>query len=266
VPPVTAPRTRSGGEIRIGSGAFFPFAFFGTTAGLPAIMPAAAFVGPYGETLRDDTVPAQWEAFDAAGTRISGGTIDPNRGAVPAAAPNGSRLVVRREWRHATGLTTRGTLEVAFAPTGSDLTAPTITSLRIADSTGTATARLAQGAAASLHFSAADLDHAKRMELKPTKSEATRAAWRRAGASEWTPLSLGADGFENGSVTTLGHVPAGDLHRADLSAAALVPGLVDLRIDLEDLAGNRVVWTQEGALFVGADAAEGTRSRPARRP
>lgn len=266
IPPRTAPSIPNGGEASFGGGVFFPFALYGTTAGLPVLWPSPGHVGPYGETLRWDLAPAHWEAFDAAGARTSSGSIDPNRGVYPRAADAGSRLVIRRGWRHETGLTTAGTLEVTFGTTASDLTAPTLTSLRIADGAGRATSRLAVGEAATLHFSTGDLDHSKRMETKPSKSDATRVSYRIAGAAEWRPLTIALVDSESGSTNTLFHVPAGEIYRADLSEAARVPGLVDLRVEMEDLAGNRVVWTQEGALFVGGTPAPPSRARRVKRP
>ncbi|HEU5161661.1 MAG TPA: hypothetical protein VFV54_00815, partial [Thermoanaerobaculia bacterium] len=266
IPPRTAPAVPSGGEIVLGGGVYFPFAFYGTTAGLPVLWPAPSFIGPFGETLRNDTVPAHWEMFDAQGARLSRGIIDPSRGIVPQGAPGGSRLVVRREWRHQSGLTTSGTLEVAFASASSDLTAPTVTSLRVSNAAGRTVSRLAVGDAATLHVSAGDLDHGKRMEPQPTKTDATRVYYRVAGTANWNPLAIALVDSESGSTNTQRHVPAGDIYRADLKDATRVAALLDLRIELEDLAGNRMTWTQEGALFVGPEGAAPSRARRARRP
>ncbi|HEY0591416.1 MAG TPA: hypothetical protein VGF40_06595, partial [Thermoanaerobaculia bacterium] len=70
---------------------------------------------------------------------------------------------------------------------------------------------------------------------------------------------------ESGNTNTLRHVPAGEVWRADLTAATAAAGLVDLRIELEDLAGNRMQWTQEGALFVGPEGGPPVRGRKVRR-
>ncbi|HSN68316.1 MAG TPA: hypothetical protein VLV48_03670, partial [Thermoanaerobaculia bacterium] len=266
IPARTAAGVANGGEIVVGGGLYFPFAFYGTTAGIPVLWPSPGFVGPFGETLRSDTVPAYWEMFDAEGNRLSRGIVDPARSIFPQGAPAGARLVVRRQWRHQSGLTTSGTLEVSFAAASSDLTAPTVTSLRVADAAGRTVSRLAAGDAATLHVSAGDLDHGKRMEPQPTKTDATRVSYRVAGSATWTPLALVLADSESGSTNTLRHVPAGDIYRADLADATRAAGLVDLRIELEDLAGNRVVWTQEGALFVGPQGAAPSRARRARRP
>ncbi len=264
-PSRTAPRIPHGGEATIGGGIFFPFAFHGTTSGLVVYWPLANFFGPYGEALRDDTFPSHWETFDAVGNRTGRGVIA-RGGSIPPAGVNGSRLVVRREWRHQSGLTSAGTLAVVFAAAGNDLTAPTVTSMSVVDAAGRPLSQLAAGAAGTLRFSAGDLDHGKRMEVQPMKSGGTRALWRRAGAAAWEPLALALVETEEGSTSTLGHVPAGDVWTADLGAATAAPGLVDLRIELEDLAGNTMTWTQEGALFVGGESAPPVRGRKVRRP
>jgi hypothetical protein len=74
--------------------------------------------------------------------------------------------------------------------------------------------------------------------------------------SSGTPL-----GCESSSMS-LGHYQAGDIFRVDLTpATALANHAVDLRVEVEDAAGNRLSWTQEPAFIVGTVADEPGRGR-----
>jgi hypothetical protein len=85
-----------------------------------------------------------------------------------------------------------------------------------------------------------------------SKPEATRVAYRVSGTSQWIPLTYTITGTESGALSELGHLPAGDFYLADLGPiTARGNALIDLRIEIEDLAGNRLTWTHAPGLIVG---------------
>ncbi|HEY0156704.1 MAG TPA: S8 family serine peptidase [Thermoanaerobaculia bacterium] len=248
-PGVTAERIEHGGSVTLGAGPAHPFALPGTrTAGwfrwpLPGIYDASR------ATL---ATQMEWWTFDAAGNLTGTGTwLGTAGGQAPPEPQAQSRLVARHRG---------GTLEVQFAATLADRTAPTVTSLRVADAEGKTTDRLAAGQAATLRFSVADVDYTRAAETQPSRPEATKAWFRTAGTETWQPLAVSVTGSESGHMNTLGHFPAGDLYSAALDAAtATGDRWLDLRLEFSDPAGNVVRWTQEKAVSVGNPTEPGRR-------
>jgi subtilisin family serine protease len=217
-PPATAEQLPSGGTITIAGGPAYPFALPGTRAAAWFRVPPAGFMTAAGNLFSGGT-GMEWTTFDAAGLRLDSGSWRGAEGgqAPPAPRPQ-SKLVAQRHDLRAAGRLTRGTLETAFG-SGSDLDAPTLTSLRVVDSQGQTTDRLNTGDAASLQFSVADLDYLRDAAALPSRPESTRAWFRIAGTVTWQPLSVTITSSESGNVNTLGHVPAGDLYSAPLAPA-----------------------------------------------
>jgi hypothetical protein len=223
----------NGSEIAIGRGAAHPFGL-------------AAYVGGFGETRVADH---HWQLFDATGALVASGTNE-----LPQVQPR---------FRYAaTNNILRGELEVVFASVAGDLVAPSLTSLRVLDIDGPLTDRLALGEFGRLQFSAADF--AGDFSTRATRPERTRVSYRMHGALIWSPLQVVLEGADFGSPATLGHLPSGDIYRVDLSPATAVASFIDLRIELEDAAGNRTTWTQSRA-FAAGDPVAPPRRRAVRR-
>jgi subtilisin family serine protease len=245
LPSAAAMRIPNGGVATIGSAPAFPFAVPGTTGGVAVFRPRPGFTGSFDE---DRGAAGYWTLTAADGTRTSG-TVESASSLAPAP---GARLQVSHAGLRAARHASQGLLDVVFGSNEADLAPPTLTSLRIVDSEGRNTDRLAHREAASLRFSAADFDYTKATQTLPSRPEATRAWVRAHGSSEWIALPLTIEGSESGNANSLRHLPAGDLYRADLAAITAVRDtLFDLRIDLEDPAGNRATWTQSPAFAVG---------------
>jgi len=168
-----------------------------------------------------------------------------------------------REQLNVAGQTSRGELEVRFGTNAEDLVAPTLTSLRVTKSNGRLTDRVDLHSAASLVFSAADFNYPTDL-TRQLNSAATRVSYRVHGTGEWRPLTVVLTGTDEGNRAAVGHIPAGDLYRVDLSAATPASGFIDLRIELEDAAGNRTSWTQAPAFAVGTATSGTTRRRSVR--
>ena len=158
------------------------------------------------------------------------------------------------------GRPSRGEVEVRFGRDPADLHAPTLTALRVLNAQGRLAARLERNGNASLFFAAGDYHYppADQRNLmgstRDLKREATRVSFRAHGTANWTPLTPVHQGSDLGSVADLRRFPAGELYRADLSAVTRAGAeAVDLRIELEDAAGNRTTWTQSPAILVAGN-------------
>jgi subtilisin family serine protease len=260
-PSPTAYRIADGEEITLGASPLIPFAFFGTAPNYYIGLPPG-FVGPLGDWYRYVTSGTSWTMFDAANTQISSGvytnltTCDDgpcDEGPLPL--PRG-RYVATRDGMKIDGHASRGELEVRFGGDTADLIAPTLTSLRVVNAQGRMLQRLEGNSNATLVFSATDLFYPPMQERKTgstrdLKGEATRVSYRVTGTSEWHSLSVVHEGSDLGGVATLGYFPAGELYRADLSVVTRVSGLVDLRVEIEDVPGNHTTWIQTPAFVVG---------------
>lgn len=218
----SAHRAANGSEIAVGRGAAHPFGL-------------ATYVGAFGETR---VAEKHWSLFDATGTLVAHGTNEQ-----PQIAPR---------YRYVAGNNVlRGELDITYGTQTNDLVAPTFTSLRVLDANGDIAERLDIGEVGVLRFSAADLDVANDYTSRAMRPERTRVSYRAHGALAWIPLTSVIQDSESGSQTTLGHIPAGDLYRVDLASATATAAFIDLRIELEDAAGNRAIWSQTPAFAVG---------------
>jgi hypothetical protein len=255
-----AASVRNGAEVPLAQAQVFPFAFPGTTGGAYFGSPLPGFKGALGEVIGWDQ--SSWAEFDERGSIIAGGLF-------PATSPPATPTLRRRLTAEKRGLTvggvaSNGFLEVQFGADASDLVPPTLTSFHVENSAGAIAGRLTAGQAATLRFSAADVEYMPSFSTKASKPESTRAWYRIGGSGEWRPLQLNAAGKETGSRTSLGHFPAGDIYSADLTPATVLAGTqVDVRVEIEDAAGNRLTWIQEPAVVVGGSS-EPQRRRPAR--
>ncbi|HEX7150581.1 MAG TPA: S8 family serine peptidase [Thermoanaerobaculia bacterium] len=147
-----------------------------------------------------------------------------------------------------------GTLHQEVDTRRSDTQPPMLTAFRIVDGSGRATESLPLRAAPEVIFSAADFNYTawNVFTYHRVRPEATKVAWRVHGSAAWqsvTPLLLGE------------HAPEyGHLFRAGLAAATGAVGMIDVRVQVTDEAGNSTAWTLAPAFSVGLDH----RRRPVR--
>jgi subtilisin family serine protease len=255
-PPPTVERIAPGGSLMLGAGPAHPFAFPGTRTSSWFGYPWPTFRGAAGDNDREDN-GTLWTVYDATGTATASGIWRGSQAtdAVPLSQP-GSRLVAVRDDLRISGRATRGTLDVKFGMDSDDLTAPTLTSLRVVDGTGVTRDRFAAGETVMLRFSIADVEYQKAGESRLTRPEATRAWYRISGTDVWQALTVSLTGSESGSIASLRHFPVGDIYIADLSAATAVNDRwIDLRLEFRDPANNVVQWTHESALTIGEPVA-----------
>lgn len=251
-PGPLAHRIPGGGTYAVAAGPAFPFELPGTTTGFWFGTPTPGFYGSGGELIAEQE-GSRWTAFNATGDQIGTGLW---RGgffssSVPLPTP-GARIVIERGDLEGYGRFGRGVLDVRFGTSADDLIAPTLTSLRVLDATGATRSTLVEGEQAWLHFSIADADFPRGGETKPSKPQMTRAWAKGRGDVDWQSLPVVITGSETGSHTSLRHFPAGDIYMADLGPVVGKDGRwIDIRLEFEDAAGNRVSWTNEMAFAVG---------------
>ena len=237
------------GTMTLGMGPFHPLGYPGTGLGHGRIFLFSGMMGPYDEWLRYAGSGGLFRMENEKGEVVASGILDEDE-AAPAAGPGYhytvvvERLLSRARW-------SRGTVDVKFGA-GQDLMAPNITSLSVRNAADVPVDELRKGETATLRFSAGDFDSGVFPHPLSSKREATRAAYRISGTNEWHPLALTITGSETAERSDTGHWPAGDFYRADLTPATAIDNtFLDLRIELEDPAGNHLTWTHERALAVG---------------
>lgn len=259
IPPVTAMRIPHNSTIMLGSGPVFPLNFFGTIGSYFISNPPSGIHGPFsdGDAAGESGV---FTMYDANGAIVRSGVTTMNLPR-PAAAP-GYRLEATIPNLNAGGRSSRGTLQVQFGNAADDVEAPTLSSLQLIGANDLPTDRLSVGELATLKFSVADYNFRLDLDTK-SPGPAPRVSYRTG--NDWLPLTVVKTGSERGTPRPLGHLGAGDLFAVDLSPVTAIANVaVDLRFELEDLQGNKVVWTQQPAFVVGEPATT-PRRRAARK-
>ncbi|HJT17529.1 MAG TPA: S8 family serine peptidase, partial [Thermoanaerobaculia bacterium] len=140
-------------------------------------------------------------------------------------------------------------LTATFDPTKSDAVPPVLRSFRVVDRDGVVTSVVPANTPATLRFAA--IDGAFTGLVAEPK---TSVSWKPHGAIEWLPLAAIVEAEDIGSYGTLGHLPAGSVFSADLSSVTQrAAGDVDLRVHVEDAAGNAIDYTLSPAIAVSAN-------------
>lgn len=110
--------------------------------------------------------------------------------------------------------------------------------------------------AGKLRFSAVDLDANVDWEVVgslPLNDSRTAVSVRAAGAAQWIPLETVKVGQESGEIAEFGRIPVGSIYETglELEARAFGGTVYDLKLYVEDLAGNGFEWISEAAIDVG---------------
>jgi hypothetical protein len=140
--------------------------------------------------------------------------------------------------------------------TRTDFLPPALTTMMMLDGTGALATRLEPHGSGSLLFSAADFGPLGNNRVyQQIRTDATAVSYRYSGETAWRPLKA----------TQVTEAPAisgtGILFRVDLASVANVSGgLVDLKIDLADNAGNTTSETMAPAFSIGPELAPRRRS------
>jgi len=246
-------RVPRGSVLTFGDSPIFPRSGMGMINGQFAC--EFAWQGPAGEDRPLDATYANNTLFDTAGNVVRQGQV------AGQALPPGAYRLQSVNTDYTVG-SDRGkaTFTASFDTRGSDGWPPTFTALRVLDGLGVQTSRIPAGSAASLVFSGMDHSEVTRWPT-PVLEQSERVEYRAHGTSDWHSLSTVVVARDYGTNAELGHYPTGTLWRADLSrVTATTSGRIDLRLQVQDPAGNAIELLLEPAFAVVAP----TRSRAVR--
>jgi hypothetical protein len=245
----------SGEALRLGTQRMWPYVRAGATdVEWGAI---AEWRGPIGEKLGPATVESRVTVRDAAGRVLASG-----RGGVAKAEklPPGRYAVEVVDTTPAAGRPARAVFAAEFDSSKEDALVPIFTGMRVVDENGRAVTAIGARARAALLFSAADVQRATPVLRRVAPREAlTRVEWRAAGTTTWRPLvpTIEARQYQNGSFLNAG---VGTMFRVDLSAVtAEARGAIDLRVRIEDDAGNTSELQLEPAFVVSSGRTRAVR-------
>jgi len=265
IPSPVAWRIPHNGTITLGIGPLTPFDWVGTSGTTATLIPYAGLYGPYGDRHGGAGDDAYWILYDDKDNVVSTGQT--GRGHRYPEAKPGHRFESIRPKLETAGRRGQATYVVQFG-TGSDLLAPSITSMSIRNASGAAVDRLGNGEKATMYLSAGDYTYGIYARYNHIETGAVHVSYRVNGTKEWTPLTLTFAGDDIGDRAVTGHWPTGRAFTADLSGATAHPdSAIDLKFELSDPAGNRATWTQERAFDVGnvpPPPGPGPRRRPAK--
>jgi subtilisin family serine protease len=217
--------------------------------------------GAFGEERDFDAVDSQLRVFDASGNVIHAARtfLLP----YPPDAP-GSYRIEETTPILANGISGVATLEASFDTRLTDSAPPTLTALRLLDANGRSASRLLTHTAGSLYFAAIDKVPivSGGVSRALVRAESTSAQWKPHGSDAWRPLScvVVSTDVANGQkeVDALGHIPDGTAFSCSVSGITeQIAGVIDLRIHVEDVAGNALDYALSPAFTVLA----GGRSR-----
>jgi subtilisin family serine protease len=190
-----------------------------------------------------------WQVYDDQDTLVASGT-SPQLLDRSIQMPLQGRVHASREGFFVDGHYARFDADIRIGAQITDTNPPSIGSLRLLDSNGNAAEHVANGEAATLRFTVADVQNPTL--IAAPKPGATSVSYRVHGSPAWQPLTNVVESTQAGVTTQFDYTLPGDVNRVDLSpATANANSLIDLQIGVQDAAGNRLVWTQSPAFVVG---------------
>jgi subtilisin family serine protease len=239
------PWSYSGSSYEFGLGPRFPSAAL-TPAGAQSLNWTTDVIGPLGEVRVGDRVGTTNTLFGANGGKLSEGGYSTTVNLGTKAA---YRLDAVNQGSLYPGVNKTTTVSMNVNSSRTDYIPPSLTTMMLLDGSGALVTRLEPHGSGSLLFSAADfgivLTHAVYQQIA---GDATKVSYRYSGETAWRSLTA----------TQVTEAPAvsaaGILYRVDLAAATNVGGgLVDLKFDLADAAGNTTTVTMAPAFSVGPE-------------
>jgi subtilisin family serine protease len=211
----------------------------------------AFWIGALGERLVRDTINARASVYDSNGTLLHSDFV--GFGVEERLPPGRYRVESVDPELMIAGLRGKATFTGWLETTREDFLLPLFTGLRIVDEDERQVTIVDRDADPSLLFSVADLVRGEVIwyERVPPNEEATRVEYRVHRTGEWRPLpaQLTARHYPFSTFLNGG---TGTMYRVDLGAVtSTITGPVDLRITVEDQAGNSSELRLEPALWVG---------------
>jgi hypothetical protein len=238
-------RVPHGSVLTFGDSPIFPRSGIGMVNG--QFDCAFAWQGPAGEERSLDATLAVDTLFDTDGNVVRQGQL-----AGPPLPPGAYRVQSVNTDYTVGGVPGTATFTASFDTRGSDGWPPTLTALRVLDGSGVQSSSVPSGSAAALVFSAKDISDITRTP-EPLPDQSERVEYRAHGTTDWHSLSPVVVALDYVTTEDLGHPPSGTLLRADLSGVtATISGLIDIRLQVQDLTGNAIELLLEPAFAVVA--------------
>jgi subtilisin family serine protease len=242
--PGLLPWTYSGSTYEFGLGPRFAATQI-TSTGTFRFNWTTDIIGPLGEVRIGDRTGTTTQFVDSTGFRSAiGGYIN----SVDVTAKGAYHLEATNKGTLYPGVNKTTTVSMDIDSNRPDYIPPTLTTMMMLDGTGAIATRLDPHGSGSLLFSAADfsLNGTQRI-YQQIRGEATAISYRYSGETAWRPLTAT-------QVTEDTLNAAGILYRVDLASVANVGGgLVDLKFDLADVAGNTTTVTMAPAFSIGPE-------------
>lgn len=209
-------------------------------------------IGPLGEVRIADRSGTNTQFVDNKGLRFSGVGYS---NAVDVSAKGAYHLEATNNGSLYPGVNKTTVVSMDINSTRTDYLPPMLTTMMMLDGTGALATRLDPHGSGSLLFSAADFGPiGSNRVYQQIRADATVVSYRYAGETAWRPLI---------STQVTESVGTGILYRVDLASIANVNGgLVDLKFDLADVAGNTTTVTMAPAFSIGPEL--GPRHRASR--
>jgi subtilisin family serine protease len=240
------PWTYSGATYEFGLGPRFPSAVLTPATGAQRLNWTTDIVGPLGEVRVGDRVGTTNTLFDANGARLSAAAFSTS---VDLGAKAAFRLEAVNQGTLYPGVNKTTTVSMNVDSSRTDYIPPSLTTMMLLDGSGILATRLDPHGSGSLLFSAADFGILGTSRVyQQIAADATKVSYRYSGETAWRSLTA----------TQVTEAPAvsatGILYRVDLTSVANVAGgLVDLKFDLADSAGNTTTVTMAPAFSIGPE-------------
>ncbi|HEV7486024.1 MAG TPA: S8 family serine peptidase [Thermoanaerobaculia bacterium] len=205
-------------------------------------------IGPLGEVRLADRSGTNTMFVDNKGSRFSGAGYS---NVVDVSAKGPYHLEATNNGTLYPGVNKTTLVSMDIDSTRTDFLPPTLTTMMMLDGSGAVATRLEPHGSGSLLFSAADFGPLGNNRVyQQIRTGATAVSFRYSGETAWRPLTA------TQVTEALASSGTGILFRVDLASTANVAGgLVDLKFDLADNAGNTTTVTMAPAFSIGPELA-----------
>ncbi len=266
----TTVRSPNGGELVFGGAPIYTDALHDNNRdGGVNISAFPKFFGPLGEYRSVDVERSKYMIFSEFGDTLSAGVLSEVE---PIEASPGKYVFeARNENYFIADVQGNALLRTTFDLDSDDPNPPVFTSLRIQKGDGVSDGVIERGQQAVLQFSAADFlaqdtliaeFTLQTLNYAPIAGDSTHVFIREFGGETWTALPFSQIGEEAASPATqyyflakrrgLVNFPSGVIYNADLSNFTQSDSTAyDLRLVIQDAAGNTADWTISPAFIVG---------------
>ena len=217
------------------------------------------YEGALGEKRWSDFLSTTFEIFDADNNLVSSGNVS---GSESNCSGNCIRIIVNPD-KYKTKFENTGyyvgpkkgkaTFINSFDTRQTDNYPPVISSLKLLNSSGVLVENLQPGEKGKLVFSAGDYNETEYpLECFKILDDSTHLYVKASGDEQWNEVFITKTLENYESFPEKGYFPIGSLYNADLDILQNVSSaFIDIKIDIQDIAGNHSEWLLEPAFSIG---------------